>query len=462
MKDKGDFSQGSVSGAVLKLAIPLFFAQLINVAYSLVDRIYIGHMAVDGKLALTGVGVAFPVVTITTAFTNMCGMGGSPIFSMLRGDKRDREAAEVMGNVCLMLLCFGIMIMVIGYTCKNWILYTFGASDEVFPFANDYLTIYLSGTLFSMFGTAMNQYINGQGFGTIGMLTVVIGACVNIVLDPIFIFVFDMGVKGAAWATVISQFLSAMWALAFLTGKKPMIRLRLSLLSPKLHLIRRIITIGFTPFIMSVTNGMTQILSNSSLQRYGGDDYVTVMTVITSIREIILMAMHGVTHGAQPVISYNYGAKKYGRVGEAIRFISIFLLIYSTLVWAGVSIFPKQLLMLFNNDPSLQTIGPHCIRLFFCMQAAMALQAIGQNTFLALSMARYGLIFSLFRKVVLVIPLILILPGIFVPATDGVFLAEAISDVVGGLASFTCMYFVVYRRVKANQPIPYLEKRRLS
>ncbi len=447
-QQKGDFSQGSIPKTIIRLAVPLMIAQIINVLYSIVDRIYIGHMEGVGQLALTGVGVAFPVITIITAFTNLCGMGGAPLFSMARGKGSDERASQILGNACSLLLILAVILMALGFTFKRPILYLFGASDDTISYADEYLTIYLMGTPFSMLATGLNPFINAQGFAMRGMLTVLLGAIINIILDPILIFLVGMGVEGAALATIFSQFVSAVWVLHFLTGKKATIRLELRRMRLSANVVKPLISLGISPFVMSMTNSIVQAMYNSSLQRYGGDVYVAAMTVITSIREVILMALHGVTNGAQPVIGYNYGAKLYRRTREGIRFMGVFCVLYTLVVWLVLLLFPGPVIHLFNNDPGLLQVGEMGVRIFFSMQILMALQTIGQNTFLALGMSRQATFFSLFRKVILVVPLILILPHLFGLGATGVFLAEPISDVIGGIACFTTMMLLVWRKLK--------------
>ena len=452
-KDQGDFSHGSIGKNILRLAIPLMMAQIINVLYNVVDRIYLGHIEGEGKLALTGVGVAFPLITIITAFTNMFGQGGSPLFAIDRGKGDDESAGRIMGNSCAMMILLSFVIMGAVFLFKRPILYLFGASDATYEYANRSISVYVLGTLFSMLSIGMNTFINAQGFGTTGMLSVAIGAVTNIILDPIFIFGMDMGVVGAALATILSQLISAIWVMRFLTGKKVPVRLRLSQMKLSFPVIKRIVSLGFTPFVMSATTGLVQALYNKYLQIYGGDIYVTAMTVITSIREMLNMGLQGMTRGAGPVMSYNYGAKLYDRTRGAIRFLGVYTVIYSAIVWLVIWIFPKALLGIFNNDPELMEIGPSVVRTYFSMHVFMSLQAIGQNTFLSLGMAKYGTFFSLLRKIVIVTPMILILPHFISPAVYGVVAAEPVSDVIGGCACFTTMYFAVYRKLKTGAPL---------
>lgn len=448
MKNKNDFSKGSISGNILKLAIPMTIAQLINVLYNIIDRIYIGHIPHTSTQALTGIGLALPIITIITAFANLFGLGGAPLFSMARGSNEPKKAGKIMANSFSMLLISGFILVLFCYLFKKPLLYLFGASDITFPYASTYLSIYLIGTLFVMVSLGMNHFINAQGFGVTGMLTVSIGAVLNLILDPIFIFVLHMGVKGAATATVISQFISAAWVFRFLTGPKAVIRLCAQNMKPEKHIIKDITALGLSGFVMSITNGSVQIMCNATLQHYGGDLYVGVMTVINSVREIITMPVTGLTSGAQPVISFNYGAKEYARVKSSIKFISIFCILFSTAAWAMIFLFPHFFIHLFNSDPELLKAGVPAMRIYFFGIFMMALQFAGQSTFVALGKSKQAVFFSLFRKVIIVIPLTLILPALGGLGTNGVFLAEPVSNFIGGTASFVTMLITVWPTLK--------------
>jgi putative MATE family efflux protein len=393
MKQVNDFSKGNVSQNILRLAVPMTLAQLINVLYSVVDRIYIGHIPHTSTEALTGIGLALPVITIIMAFSNLFGMGGGPLFSMARGRKELEKAGRIMGNSFTMLILSGIVLAVSCYLFKRPLLYLFGASDVTFPYADAYLTIYLSGTLFVMISLGMNFFINAQGFGMTGMLTVSIGAILNLILDPLFIFVLGMGIRGAALATVLSQFVSAIWVLSFLTGKKAIITLKFQYLKPEFGLIKEIIGLGLSGFVMSITNGIVQIIGNATLQNYGGDLYVGVMTVINSVREIITMPVTGLTNGSQPVISFNYGAVKYNRVKESIRFTSLCCVAITTIAWGLLLIFPHFFIHLFNSDSQLIAKGVPAMRLYFFGIFMMALQFTGQSTFVALGKSKQAVFF---------------------------------------------------------------------
>lgn len=451
MQNNSDFSQGSVWGNILRLAIPMTLAQLINVLYNVVDRIYIGHIPHTSTEALTGIGLTLPVITIITAFANLFGMGGAPLFSIARGGNNPDKARRIMGVSFSMLLISGLILAVLCCIFKRPLLYLFGASAVTFPYANAYLSIYLCGTLFVMISLGMNNFINAQGFGITGMLTVSIGAVLNLILDPLFIFVFNMGVRGAATATIISQFVSAAWVLKFLMGKKAILTLSLSSMRPQLSIIKDITALGLSGFVMSVTNGSVQIMCNATLQHYGGDLYVGIMTVINSVREIITLPVNGMTSGAQPVMSFNYGAKRYDRVKSSIRFITVVCVIFSLAAWALLFCFPRFFIHLFNSEPELLSKGVPAMHLYFFGIFMMALQFAGQSTFVALGKSKQAVFFSLFRKVIIVIPLTLLLPRVGGLGTDGVFLAEPVSNFVGGVACFTTMLLTVWPKLKETK-----------
>ena len=429
---------------IVSMAVPMTVAQLINILYNVVDRMYLGRL--PGHLALTGLGLCLPIISILMGFANLCSMGGSPLCSICRGQGEDEEAERIMGNSFSLLLLFGAALTVLCLIFRRPILCLFGASDVTFPYANDYLTIYILGTLFVMISLGMNPFINAQGFSRMGMMTVAVGAVINIVLDPIFIFLLDMGVQGAALATVISQACSAVWVLKFLTGKRALLKLRLSALRLQAARVKRILSLGTSGFAMSMTNSLAQVLCNASLEAYGGDLYVGVMTVINSIREIITMPVQGITNGCQPVLGYNYGAGQYERVRQGIRFTTMLTVGYSIAIWAVVMLLPGPLIRIFNNEADLIAAGIPAFRIYFATFFFMAFQFIGQSTFVGLGRSKSAVFFSLLRKAFIVAPLTLILPLVGFGA-DGVFLAEPISNVLGGLACILTMYFTVYRRL---------------
>ncbi len=448
MNDKYDFSKGSVSKNILKLALPMTLAQLINVLYNIVDRMYIGHIPDASTLALTGLGLTFPIISIISAFANLFGMGGAPLCSIARGKGEYKRAEMIMGNSFVLLFTSGIFLTIVCLIFKRPILYLFGASDETFPYANDYVTIYLAGSIFVMIGLGMNSFINSQGFGTIGMMTVLLGAITNMILDPIFIFIFQMGVKGAALATILSQFLSALWIMKFLTGKKAILRLKIHRFKLKISLIKEITSLGLSGFSMAITNSAVQIVCNASLQSYGGDLYVGIMTIINSIREVLTMPVSGITNGAQPVLGFNYGAKKYDRVGQGVRFMSIICIVYTIFAWLSTMIIPEYFIRIFNSDPQLIDKGVPSLHIYFFGFFLMSLQFAGQSTFVALGKSKQAVFFALFRKVIIVIPLILILPNLFGLGVNGVFLAEPISNLVGGTTCFITMLLTIQKLFK--------------
>lgn len=450
-KNENDFSKGSIAGNILSLALPMTVAQLINVMYSIVDRIYIGHLPHASAEALTGIGLCLPIITIITAFSNLFGMGGAPLCSIARGGHDEEKAEKVMGNSFTMLLISGAVLMVLCMIFRRPVLYLFGASDATYPYAEQYIMIYLCGTLFVMTSLGMNNFINSQGFGRMGMLTVLLGAVLNIILDPVLIFGFGMGVQGAAIATVFSQGASAVWVLVFLRGKRALIRLTRRSMRLDGKMVREITLLGTSGFVMSVTNGIVQIVCNAVLARHGGDLYVGIMTVINSVREIITMPVTGLTSGSQPVIGYNYGAKCYDRVKSAIKFMSIACIVFSLVVWAVIFLEPRFFLHLFTSESDLIQAGVPAMRIYFCGIFMMSLQFAGQSTYVALNRPKQAVFFSLFRKVIIVAPLTIFLPYIGGLGTNGVFLAEPISNVIGGTASFVTMLVTVWPTLKPEK-----------
>lgn len=443
-EQKHDFGTGSVERNIINMAVPMTVAQVLNLLYNLVDRMYIGHIPGASSLALTGVGITFPVISMITAFASLYGMGGAPLCSMARGKKDYEKARRIMQDAFWMLVITGILLTIVGFLIERPLLYGLGASDVTYPYASAYLKIYFIGNLFVMIGLGMNPFVNAQGFGTIGMITVGLGAVINIVLDPLFIFVFHLGVQGAAAATVLSQMAAAIWVLLFLTGKKPMLRLSLRWQMPDWNLVRQIVTLGMANFIVNFTNSLVQVVCNRQLQIYGGDLYVGVMTVLTSVRDVATMVVHGITSGAQPVISFNYGAGLKARVKRGIRFMTVVCIVYTCIVWVLTLAFPEVFIHMFNSEPDLVAAAVPSMHLYFFGFCFMALQFAGQSTFQALGEARYAITFSIFRKVVIVVPLTILLPLIPALGLKGVFIAEPISNVVGGCACFFTMLAVVW------------------
>ena len=351
----------------------------------------------------------------------------------------------------MLLLLLGVVLTAAGYLFKTPLLYLFGASDQTIAYADGYLQIYLAGNIFVMLGLGMNPFIQSQGFAKTGMLTVVIGALLNLILDPVFIYGFGWGVEGAALATILSQMVSAVWVLAFLCGKKAILKLRLSALRPRTELMKQILFLGLSGFTQSVTNSLVQIFCNASLQFYGGDLYVGAMTVIYSIREVVQMPLQGFTQGAQPVLGYNYGAKRYGRVREGIRFVTFVSLAFASFAWLILMLFPGQLIRLFNGEEELLEVGILSLRIHFVLFVFMAFQYAGQNIFVSLGKAKQAVFFSLFRKVILGVPLILLLPHLWNLGIYGVLAAEPVTNIIGGLACYLTMLYLVGRELKAGE-----------
>ncbi len=441
-----DFSKGSIKRLIIAQAIPLTLAQIVQLLYNIVDRIYIGHLRDIGDIALTGLGITFPVIVLIAAFTSLFGTGGNVLFSISRGKHEEDEAGRIMGNVFALLLVSSVVLFGVCYLFRRPILFLFGASENSYVYADKYLKIYLFGTAFSMISTGMNGLINAQGFPRVGMLTTVIGAVINIALDPLFIFLFDMGVSGAALATVISQGVSAVWVLKFISGKRAIIRLTPDKIRIDPARTKRIVTLGISGFVVQGTNSLVQIVCNNRLQFYGGDLYVGIFTVLNSVREVLSMPVSGITSGAQPVLGYNYGAGENKRVKQGIRFTSILGVAYTLTAWLVIMLVPTFIMRVFTNDSAIISTGAKMLNVYFFGFFFMAFQFSGQMVFQSLGRAKNAVFFSLFRKVIIVVPLTLLLPYIGL-GVNGVFLAEPISNAVGGLACFITMWMSVYRKL---------------
>ena len=444
---KNDFSKGPVWKCIAMQAAPLMVAQLVQLLYNIVDRIYLGHLGDGNSLALTGVGLVFPIVTLITAFSSLFGAGGVPLFSIARGAGNDEKARKIMGNSFALLLVSAVILTVLGYLFSKPVLFAFGAGEESYVYAEQYLRIYLAGTMFSMISAGMNGYINAQGYPRIGMLSVVVGAVTNIILDPVFILWLGWGVSGAAFATVISQCLSALWVLRFLFGKKAEISLSAGTVRISREITKDICKLGTSNFVMAGTNCLVQVVCNSTLQTYGGDIFIGVMTVTNSVREIFSLPVNGLAGGAQPVISFNYGAKAYNRVREAIKINAVIGVIYTMLSWLLVLMMPKFWFRIFSDDMQLMEYGVQLLRIYFFGFVFMALQFAGQTAFQALGDAKHAIFFSLLRKAFIVVPLTLLLPAMGF-GVKGVFLAEPISNIIGGLACYLTMRATVLKKLK--------------
>ncbi len=441
-----DFSKGSVWKIIMIQSVPLMFAQLVHLLYNVVDRIYIGHLPGIGSIALTGIGLCFPLTTLTAAFTNLFATGGAPLFAIARGAGDDKRAEKILGQVTGMLMITALILFCFSWIYRKGILYLFGASDVSYVYADQYLKIYLLGTVFSMLSVGLNGFINASGYPKAGMMTIVIGAFLNLILDPVFIYVFKMGVAGAAAATVLSQMVSAFWAVSFFLRTDSPYHIRKEWMIPQLSVQKEIIPLGFAGFIMQGTNTLVNVVCNVMLRQYGGDLYVGIMTVLNSIREILSLPAQSISQGAQPVLSYNFGAKKYSRIKSGIRFSTWSMIIYTLAAWAAVFIFPQAMMSIFTNDAEMIRAGTESLRLYFFGFAFMAFQSSGQSVFTALRCTKRAIFFSLLRKAVIVAPLTVLLPAMGF-GVKGVFLAEPVSNVLGGLACFIAMYFTVYRKL---------------
>jgi len=450
----GDFSQGKVSRNILRLGLPMMLAELVHVLYNIVDRMYIGHMPEGGTIALTGLGICFPLITLIGAFANLCSTGGATLATIARGEDRDGKAERIMGTAFTMLLIIGAVLSVSLYLSAPWTLRLLGGDEETLPAALGYFRIYVLGTIPVLISLGMNPFINAQGFPKTGMMTVIIGAALNIALDPLMIYTFGMGIEGAALATVVSQTASAAWVMMFLCGKRAALRLKGLVIDRKE--LARIVKLGLTGFTFKVTNSLTQAIVNIMLKAWGGalsTLYVGAMSLINSIREIVSLPNNGVVAGGQSVMSFNYGAKEYRRVSECIRFIFLCGLSINTAMWALIMFAPGPLIGIFTLDSALAEKTVECARIYFGAFPFMALQLTGQSTFVSLNRPAHALVFSTLRKVVLVAPLTLLLPGLGL-GVHGVFWAELISQVTGASACFITMYLLIWRRMKENKPLP--------
>ena len=458
-----DFRNGRILSNVLQSMLPMLVAQVLSLLYSIVDRIYIGRIPGEGTAALGGVGLCFPIIIMVTAFTNLFGLGGAPLCSIARGKGDLRRASEIMNTAFSMLVLTGAVITVTGELFAAPLLRLFGATDGNLPHALAYLHIYLVGTVFTMLATGLNPYINAQGFASTGMLTVVIGAVTNILLDPVFIFVFGMGVRGAALATILSQILSAFFVLRFLTGEKAELRLtpaqdlrelpanlagRSSRGSDFRSTALDIAGLGSSAFVMQFTNSLVSIVCNSTLSKYGGEIMVSVYTIISSVRQVLETPVIAIGEGTSPVISFNYGARRPGNVRRAMLLMAAIGIGYTFVVWILIERFPAFFISMFSADAALMEYAIPALHLYFFAFIFQSLQYTGQTTFKALGKKKQAIFFSLFRKVVMVVPLTLLLPGVFHFGADGVFMAEPISNAVGGSACLITMLLIVLPELK--------------
>lgn len=418
---------------MLQMAIPSIIAQVINILYNIVDRIYIGHISGVGAAALTGVGLTFPIITLISAFSAFVGTGGAPLASIWMGKNDKKHAEKILGTGVFMLLCFSVVLMVLFLIFQRPLLYAFGASDATIGYAMEYLTIYLLGTVFVEIALGLNPFIIAQGRSTTAMMSIVIGAVINIVLDPVFIFVFHMGVKGAAIATVISQAVSAAWNVKALVDKKAVLKIVPSCIRPDLRVMGQIFSLGISPFIMRSTESLISIVLNHQLQKFGGDLYVGSLTIMQSVMRLFSAPLNGYTQGVQPIVSYNFGAGKFDRVKTTYRYMIAGSFLISFLTAASAMIFPEFYAMMFTNEQELITLTGKVMPIFMTGMLIFGLQNGIQPTFLGLGQAKISLFIALLRKVILLVPLALIFPNFF--GVMGVYYAEPVADIISALTA---------------------------
>lgn len=435
---------------ILSLAVPSVAAQIINVLYNIVDRIFIGHIEGIGNLALSGVGVTFPIIMVVSAFSAFAGMGGAPLAAIKLGAQDKDGAEKILGNsACLLFICSVVLTGVL-LLFKEPLLYMFGASADSFKYANDYITIYLCGTLFVQFALGLNAYITCQGNAKVAMLSVMIGAVSNIILDAVFIFVLNMGVKGAALATIISQCMSAIWVVRFLISKKSAIRIKKCNLRLNKKITFAIASLGISPFIMQSTESLVTIVLNSGLQKYGGDLYVGSMTIMMSVLQLVVTPLNGFTHGVQSIISYNFGAGNDARVKKTFKITITIALIISAITCSLAILFPQMFARLFSDNTELVLLTSKMMPVFLGGMWLFGVQAACQSTFLGLGQAKISLLLALLRKVVLLVPLAIILPTIF-KTPESIYYAEPVSDILACLTTLT-IFILTFNKILKKGP----------
>lgn len=445
-----DFEHGTVTGNILGAALPMLVAQILNLLYNIVDRIYIARIPNIGTAALGAVGLCFPLIVVITAFSNLFGSGGAPLFSIYRGKGEPQRAANVMNTSFTMVCVCAVVLMAVGFIFARPLLVLFGASTDALVYAYPYLMIYLIGTLPSMIATGMNPFINAQGYSTIGMTSVVVGAVANLLLDPLFIFVLGFGVQGAAIATVISQALSAVFVFVFLTRKS---ELKVRFLKKKefsecIGYAKNIVSLGTAGFIMQLTNSLVSICCNNILSDVGGDIYISVMTIVSSVRQLVETPIYAMNEGTSPILSYNYGACRPARVRKAMAVMSTMILGYTAVMWSIIILLPNALIGIFSSDAALMQDAVPALKQYFAAFICMDFQYIGQTVFKSLNKKKQAIFFSLLRKVFIVVPLTYMMPYMFHMGTAGVFLAEPVSNVIGGTLCLVVMLCTILPELK--------------
>ena len=449
-KRENDLGRDSVGRLLVRLAVPSVTAQLVNALYNIVDRMYIGHIPEVGDLALTGLGVCFPVLMFVSAISSLVGMGGGSRAVVRMGEGKQDQANAILGNCATLLVVLSLLVTVVFQLVKEPMLLLFGANQQTIGFAADYLNIYLWGTIAVELSLGLNFFITAQGFSTISMATVLIGAGINIVLDPILIFGLNMGVKGAALATVTAQAVSAVWVLRFLSGKRTRLRLRRGSLGLSWPVLAPVLALGVSPFIMNATESLVNIAFNSSLERYGGTPAVGAMTICSSVMQVFFLLLQGIAQGAQPIIGFNYGSGQLDRVKKAYKLLFLCAVTFSCTAWAALELFPGVFVALFNDKPQLVEIAVWALRTYAAGMLLLGIQTSCQQTFVALGQAKVSLFLALLRKIILLLPLILLLPRFLSDQVLAVFLAEPAADILASLSTGTIFFFRFPRILEAR------------
>ena len=452
MSREVNLGEEPIGRLLMTLAVPAITSQLVNALYNMVDRMYIGHIPEIGSTALTGVGVCFPLIMIISAFASLIGMGGAPRASIYMGKKDNKTAEKIMGNCFTALIVIAVILTAAVLLFQEPLLYLFSASSDTIGYAKEYMSIYAVGTIFVQLTLGMNAFISAQGFSKISMLTVVIGAVTNIVLDPVFIFLFDMGVAGAALATILSQALSAVWAVWFLCGKKTVLRLKKENLRIRLSLLMPCVGLGVAPFVMQSTESILLLCFNSSLLKYGGDLAVGAMTILSSVMQFAMLPLQGLTQGGQPIISFNYGAGNMARVKKAFQIQTICCFTFAFVLWAAVQLVPGLFVAIFTNDAQLAELTKWALRIYMGSVLLMGIQISCQQSFIALGNSRVSAFLAIFRKIIVLIPLIYILPALLEDKVFAVFLAEPVADAIAVLTTSTLFYREFKKLMKKEDP----------
>lgn len=453
VKKEADLGGDRIGGLLFKLALPAILAQVINLLYNLVDRMYIGHIAKVGSVALTGLGVTMPFIMCVSAFAALVSMGGAPRASIMMGRGNQEEAERILGNCTSMLVIVAVIVTAVSQIWGPDILMLFGASESTLPYAWAYMQIYSIGTIFVQLALGLNAFINAQGFAKTGMLTVVIGAVCNIVLDPIFIFGLHMGVRGAALATIISQGISCAWIVRFLLGRQTTLRIRKENLRICPKTVGPCIALGVAPFIMQFTESVLNICFNTSLLKYGGDVAVGAMTILSSVMQMSMLPIQGLTQGAQPIIGFNYGAKKMGRVKKTFRLLLLSCVTFTAVIWLICMLLPQAFILIFTDQAELIAFTKWAMRIYMAVSLIFGVQISCQQTFIALGNAKTSVFLALLRKVLLLIPLIYILPAFMEDKLMAVFLAEPVADVIA-VTTTSILFYRTYRSLgKEKEPV---------